>query len=194
MDALRRTLANTEENDNAQTAEAPNMSGNNGLQADAPVPATPEPVDGADEINGRLWEKNGRSRTYINGWETAAGFEINRYKPGNVRSAYFNGRKISNGQASRAVVSRNVYVDNNTGELHVDGLDNLTIDGETYDVFDQIAAAIKASGEVGDMELKRPGTTAPEPAAPKPDTAPAPQPDNQRTYTCLLYTSDAADE
>ena len=28
-------------------------------------------------------------------------------------------------------------------------------------MFDQIAAAIKASGEVGDMELKRPGTTAP---------------------------------
>lgn len=130
---------------------------------------TPETttVDGADEINGRLWEKNGKSRTYINGWENAAGFEIDRYKTGNIKTAYFNGHKISNNRATQATAGRRVYVDNNTGELHVDGLDKLTIDGETHDVFDKIAAAIKASGEVGDMELKRPGTAAPD-NAPKP--------------------------
>ena len=169
IDTMRRALENMEADDNAQTggnvADAPSMNGQSGLQD-----TTPEPVDGADEINGRLWEKNGRSRTYINGWETAAGFEINRYKTGNISSAYFNGRKVSNNRASQAVAGRRVYVDNNTGELHVDGLDNLTIDGETYDVFDKIAAAIKASGEVGDMELKRPTPTTPD--APEPATAP----------------------
>ena len=169
-DEIRMQFATVRKPAGGDGADA--MNGQNGLQTATPeTPATPErtttpkpetaTVDGADEINGRLWEKNGRSRTYINGWETAAGFEINRYKTGNVRSAYFNGRKLSNNRANQAVAGRRVYVDNNTGELHVDGLDNLTIDGETYDVFDQIAAAIKASGEVGDMELKRPGTTAP---------------------------------
>lgn len=51
---------------------------------------------------GRLWEKNGMKRIYING-ETIAkaiGLEVDYYKTGNVRSAKLNGEDISNSKAS----------------------------------------------------------------------------------------------
>lgn len=65
---------------------------------------------------GRLWEKGGNSRVYIDAAEVLAecGYEIARYKTGNIKSAVNpDGEKISNSAASRIFNALDgVYYDN----------------------------------------------------------------------------------
>lgn len=52
-------------------------------------------------LGGKPWQpKQGPERVYINDWQELAGLEIERYKTGNIKSAYLNGEKISNTRAS----------------------------------------------------------------------------------------------
>jgi len=65
------------------------------------------------EAGGRLWEKNGYRRIYINGAKTLEavfGLSIERYKSGNVLSAKLCGERISNTQA-KAILRHKPYFD-----------------------------------------------------------------------------------
>lgn len=65
------------------------------------------------EAGGKLWEKGGRSRIYINGdsaIESVFGLSLKRYGTGNILSAELNGEKISNSKA-RKIVCHNPYYD-----------------------------------------------------------------------------------
>ena len=64
------------------------------------------------EVGGRLWEKNGRRRIYINtnALEAVFGLSIERYKSGNVLSARLCGERISNTQA-KAILRHKPYFD-----------------------------------------------------------------------------------
>lgn len=52
------------------------------------------------ELGGNLWEGGSHRRVYLNNWLELAGFEITRYKTGNISSASLGGEKISNAKAS----------------------------------------------------------------------------------------------
>lgn len=69
------------------------------------------------EIFGfKRWRNGGHDRLYINA--ESLGLVVERYKTGNVKSATWQGIKISNADARRLMVSK-IYVDVETGELHV---------------------------------------------------------------------------
>lgn len=62
------------------------------------------------------WTKGGHDRLYIDA--ESLGLEIERYKTGNVRSATWQGNRISNADGRRLIASK-IYVDVKTRELHV---------------------------------------------------------------------------
>lgn len=75
------------------------------------------------------WERNGKTRTYVNKWHKQAGLEIHRYNTGNISAAYVDGEKIANRRARMADGS--VWVDNNTGELHIDAGEDTVLPAAT---------------------------------------------------------------
>jgi hypothetical protein len=64
----------------------------------------------------KRWTKNGLDRLYIDA--EALGLEVERYGTGNVKSATWQGEKVSNADARRILASK-AYIDVETGELHV---------------------------------------------------------------------------
>lgn len=64
----------------------------------------------------KRWTKGGHDRLYIDA--ESLGLEIERYKTGNVRSATWQGDRISNTDGRRLIASK-IYVDVKTEELHV---------------------------------------------------------------------------
>lgn len=75
------------------------------------------------------WKNGNRDRTYVNKWHEPAGFEFETYKnSGRPKWATIDGKGISNTRAD-ALRGGKVWVDNNTGELHVEaGNDELPAD------------------------------------------------------------------
>lgn len=75
------------------------------------------------------WKNGNRDRTYVNKWHEPAGFEFETYKnSGRPKWATIDGKGISNTRAD-ALRGGKVWVDNNTGELHVEaGGDELPAD------------------------------------------------------------------
>ena len=69
------------------------------------------------DMGCREWQKGDHHRIYFN-WHTDEvlaeffGLVINRYKTGNISSAYLNGEKISNSEARR-IIGTNPYYDVN---------------------------------------------------------------------------------
>ena len=71
---------------------------------------------GALEAKGfKRWQKGKMDRLYINAKEL--GLECTYYNTGNIRSASFNGERISNSEARR-IRDAKTYIDVATGELH----------------------------------------------------------------------------
>lgn len=64
----------------------------------------------------KRWTKNGMDRLYIDA--EALGLEVERYGTGNIKSATWQGEKVSNADARRILASK-AYIDVETGELHV---------------------------------------------------------------------------
>lgn len=62
------------------------------------------------------WQKNNMDRLYIN--VESLGLEIESYNSGNIRSAYWQGQKVSNSNGRRLISSK-VWLNVETGELHV---------------------------------------------------------------------------
>lgn len=65
------------------------------------------------EVGGRLWEKNGHRRIYINGakaLEAVFGLSLEFYKSGNIVSAELCGESISNTKA-RKILAHKPYFD-----------------------------------------------------------------------------------
>ncbi|MGJ4139086.1 DUF3560 domain-containing protein [Corynebacterium evansiae] len=75
------------------------------------------------------WKNGNRDRTYVNKWHEPAGFEFETYKnSGRPKWATIDGKGISNTRAD-ALRGGKVWVDNKTGELHVEaGNDELPAD------------------------------------------------------------------
>jgi hypothetical protein len=70
-------------------------------------------------IGGRLWERNGMRRVYLNNWAALAGLETSRYNTGNIASASYKGEGISNSQASKlAGCIDKVWFDAADGKLY----------------------------------------------------------------------------
>jgi hypothetical protein len=76
-------------------------------------------VETMTAIGGRLWEKNGMRRVYLNDWQTFAGLELTHYGTGNISSATYQGAGISNSQAYKlAGAIEKVWFDTEDGKLH----------------------------------------------------------------------------
>ncbi|MBM9510057.1 hypothetical protein [Actinacidiphila acididurans] len=76
-------------------------------------------VENLTAIGGRLWEKNGMRRVYINDWTRYLPLEIEQYKTGNISWAAWNGEEIANRQALLLLGSLDkVWFDTADGKLH----------------------------------------------------------------------------
>lgn len=95
------------------------------------------------------WTKGGKDRLYFNIADNGA-LDIDRYKSGNICSAYLNGEKISNSRANRILATR-AYLDLKTGETVV-------VSGDEHDlVADIFEKALKEVEEVGEVkEVEKP--------------------------------------
>jgi len=75
-------------------------------------------AENLEAIGGRRWIKGGHDRIYFNNWPELIGLEINRYKTGNISSAFLDGELISNRQAGLLLNMINkVYWDTQAGHL-----------------------------------------------------------------------------
>lgn len=63
--------------------------------------------------------RTGETRHYINNWHEVAGFEVDKYKTGNIRSAALDGGHISNTKAA-ALYATKFWVGAD-GEVHTNG-------------------------------------------------------------------------
>ena len=71
-------------------------------------------------IGGNRWQKAGKDRVYVNGWERFIGLEISRYNTGNISNATLAGEQISNAEGSRLLGAvYKVYFDVADGKLHI---------------------------------------------------------------------------
>jgi hypothetical protein len=71
-------------------------------------------------IGGRRWQKAGKDRVYLNGWEEFAGIEVDRYGTGNIASATLGGRAIANGRAGKLLTAIDkVWFDAADGLIHI---------------------------------------------------------------------------
>ena len=77
---------------------------------------TDSTIKAYEEAGFNRWTKGNHDRLYINAEQL--GLEVTRYKSGNVKSATWQGERISNADANRLMASK-VYIDIKTGELHV---------------------------------------------------------------------------
>lgn len=70
-------------------------------------------------IGGNRWQRNGMDRVYINDWAAFAGIETSRYNTGNISSASYQGKGVSNSQAYKLLGSIDkVWFDAADGKLH----------------------------------------------------------------------------
>lgn len=92
-----------------------------------------------EEKGFRRWTKGSMDRLYINA-ETL-GLEIERFKTGNVCSAYYRGEKVSNKRGSEMAAAK-TYIDIETGELHAT---NWTIEQDAQQLYDETMEALEAS-------------------------------------------------
>ena len=70
---------------------------------------------------GRVWEKGGHRRLYLDSVKVAEaiGLEYFCYNTGNISYAEYNGEKISNSRVNEILLSWvNAYFDLNTGKLY----------------------------------------------------------------------------
>lgn len=94
-------------------------------------------ITALEEKGFRRWTKGNMDRLCINA-ETL-GLEIERFKTGNVCSAYYRGEKISNKRGSE-MVSAKTYIDIETGELHAT---NWTIEQDAQQLYDETMEALE---------------------------------------------------
>ena len=87
------------------------------------------------------WTKGNMDRLYINA-ETL-GLEVERYKTGNVSSAYYRGERISNSRGS-AMAYAKTYIDVNTGILKSD---NCTLEKDARDIYDETMEAVEVESK-----------------------------------------------
>lgn len=90
------------------------------------------------QISAWTHPRTGQTRRYVNNWLELAGWEIDRYKSGNICWASLNGQKISNTKAGR-VAGGKVWIDE-AGALHVDYVAPEYVDGITEAVTAAIAS------------------------------------------------------
>lgn len=80
---------------------------------------------------GSLWQKDGKSRIYINDLPTLYGLSVQRYKTGNVQGATLRGQKLSNTKADKLLTTLTlgkVYFDLEDGQFHGQGLSQSDFD------------------------------------------------------------------
>jgi len=83
------------------------------------------------------WTKGDMDRLYFNIADNGA-LDIDRYKSGNICSAYLDGEKISNSRANR-ILSTRAYLDLKTGETVVASGDEHDL---IADIFDKALAQL----------------------------------------------------
>jgi len=94
-------------------------------------------IKALEEKGFKRWTKGTMDRLYINA-ETL-GLEVDRYKTGNVSSAYYRGERISNTRGS-AMLYTKTYIDITTGKL-VSG--NYTLEQDAQQLYDETLEALE---------------------------------------------------
>lgn len=65
-----------------------------------------------EAIGGNRWtSRTGTVRVYLNNWPALVGFEISRYKTGNINGATLAGQDISNGKAGQLSTAKVYWED-----------------------------------------------------------------------------------
>ena len=97
-------------------------------------------------IGGNRWQKNGMDRVYFNDWAELAGLEVTRYNTGNISSASYQDRGISNSQAYKLLgCIDKVWFDAADGKIHGRfGWDESRV-ASRQDVFNAVVAGIRAA-------------------------------------------------
>jgi hypothetical protein len=77
-------------------------------------------VETMTAIGGRRWQKAGKDRVYLNGFETVPGLELDHYKSGSISYAALDGEKVSNAEGGRlATAVDKVYFDAADGKVYI---------------------------------------------------------------------------
>ena len=87
------------------------------------------------------WTKGNMDRLYINA--QAMGLTVRYHKTGTVAEAYWNGERISNGEARR-MMSAKTYIDLKDGSLHSDNYWCDTLKDAAQALIDEVTAEIEA--------------------------------------------------
>ena len=85
------------------------------------------------------WTKGDKDRLYFNIADNGA-LDIDRYKSGNIRSAYLDSEKISNSRANR-ILATHAYLNLKTGETVVASGDEHDL---VADIFEKALAQLKS--------------------------------------------------
>lgn len=82
-------------------------------------------IKNLEEMGFRRWTKYGHDRLYIDLEDI--GLSVDRYKTGNISSAVWNDKLISNGEAAK-MLKGTYYINAMTGEIVTSGYDRKYID------------------------------------------------------------------
>lgn len=74
-----------------------------------------------EKLGGTVWERGDKRRLYFSDSELQKiyGLKIDRYKTGNICSAFLDGSRISNSKAADILIALSgVWIDLNTGKIN----------------------------------------------------------------------------
>lgn len=99
----------------------------NGHRTAGDQPTEQEIMKALASIGGRLWQKHGKTRTYLNSLTTLYGLQVTRRSTGKIASATLDGESIGNTQAKR-IISRmaggKLWYDHDRGEWQTSGVND----------------------------------------------------------------------
>lgn len=72
------------------------------------------------ELGGTEWKAGDKHRIYFNNWIEFSGLEITHYNTGNISSARFNGKHVSNSNA-RYMIGGSVWYDVDDDKFMISG-------------------------------------------------------------------------
>lgn len=82
-------------------------------------------------MGGRLWEKHGYRRIYLNNLTELYGLEYDTYNTGNISAAWVDGKRISNNSARQIasmLYNGKLWYDLNSGRFDSKGLSETAIE------------------------------------------------------------------
>lgn len=130
------------------------------------------------------WTKGNMDRLYINA--QTMGLTVRYHKTGTVAEAYWNGERISNGEARR-MMSAKTYIDLKDGSLHSDNYWCDTLKDAAQALIDEVTAEIVAEEKAESEKVQAVEETEAEEAREEKE-------DNTMTYNFVIINKETAEK